>query len=119
MGCFQLSNIDCANGCCHAVRVPQAKQPYVIGAVRVKSVFGVPQQCLLATCSDLFVLVALDRQYVVDQISVLLRRPSEKVSKKTTAKYHEDLLVQRFSYIGPPFPVSWSRSNHRNVYRVA
>src|SRR5690242_4399264 len=105
MSGVEFFNINCAYGRRHLVGVPQAKKPDVIGAVWMKSVLGMPPEHLLAPGPELLVFIAFDREYVVDEISVLLRRPSKEVSKQNAVEDKKDLHMQRVLRILPPFPV--------------
>src|SRR5688572_17539458 len=83
---IQLVNLKCAKSRRHIVMVPQAKKTDIVGAERMECVFRVPPEQLLASGSQLLIFVAFDRNYVMNQIAVLLGRPSEYVAQQTTLK---------------------------------
>src|SRR5215813_12442386 len=71
----------------------------------MKRVLGMPPQQLLAARTKLLVLMAANRQDVMDDMAVLLRRPSERIAEQRAEQDEENFFFQRWRDSGLQLPV--------------
>src|ERR1700729_3583811 len=81
-GAWQIQRIDIPDRRGRGIWISQAGEREEISAQRMESVLGVPGQQGFAARPKLFVFVALDRQDIVYQSSVLLSRPTKRVTEQ-------------------------------------